>query len=78
MTKTVTAFACSFHKQSKLFTSERSAARHELMCIHNPATKSCPTCAHDGAFCRAGERLDGEYLRRFCEAWQDKAQGSAA
>lgn len=76
--KTVTAYACSFHPTSKLFTTARSALRHESECIHNPQTKSCPTCEHESSrVCWAGEREDGVWCKRHCPAHQIRAQVAA-
>ncbi len=73
--KTVTAYACSFHPTSKLFTAERSAVRHESECIHNPATKSCPTCQHDlYHFCSIGV---ADELRKGCPDHQAHAEVAA-
>lgn len=79
--KTVTAYACSFHPTSKLFTTARSALRHEAECIHNPETKSCPTCEHDKGWdgCAIGKREDaGLFLRRRCTGHQIRSEVAAS
>lgn len=76
--KTVTAYACSFHPTVKLFTTERSAMRHEADCIHNPATKSCPTCEHDEGFgCSIGAREDCVFCLRRCPQHQIRSEVAA-
>lgn len=43
----VRAFACEFKCGQRVTVKRSSMARHEAQCIHNPAARSCPTCAHN-------------------------------
>jgi hypothetical protein len=50
----VTRWRCPFCRQSR--SSRPAARRHIARCWHNPASRSCKTCAHyeyepDGEYC---------------------------
>lgn len=79
------AFACSFKCGQRVVVSRKSMERHEAQCIHNPETRSCPTCVHNdfeypepevgicgGHFCNEDHLEKGETLKRNCPHWKQE------
>lgn len=85
--RVVRAFACEFKCGQRVTSKRASMAKHEAQCIHNPATRSCPTCAHNeveesdvecgiygGYFCAANRLESGQSFRKECPHWKEDSK----
>lgn len=72
VSKVVTRFACSVCHRS--WASKRRAAQHVDHCPHDPASRACATCRHDGdrddPGCHIGMRPGGLPCIYQCSSWE--------
>lgn len=72
--KTITAYRCEHCPRARVMVTLRSMERHEARCISNPASRACPSCAHDlgpgpSNGCSIGAREPQESMVRGCVSW---------
>src|SRR5688500_16490058 len=78
------AYACAFKCGRRVTTKRPAIVAHEAQCIHNPSTRSCPTCSLNrfeaaepevgidgGYYCDANHLEKGQRFAKNCPHWTD-------
>ena len=72
MPREVQRWRCEHEKCGKTYSTKKTAAKHEHICIHNPHQRACPSCEHDADGCVIGTRPYGIAMVRGCRDWNLK------